>query len=710
MGVQVRALSGVPIFLIYNIMKTDRKNVGGLGHTRNIGIMAHVDAGKTTTTERILFYAGVTHKMGEVHDGDATMDHRKDEQERGITITSAAVTCNWEYNGVNHKVNVIDTPGHVDFTAEVERSLRVLDGAIGLFCAVGGVEPQSETVWKQANKYSVPRIGFVNKMDRDGADFFKVIEHIRSRLGAHAVPVHIPIGDADTFVGIIDLIKNKAFYWDQDEKGEEYRVADIPQEMEKRAAIWRDNLIEIVAESNLELLEKYTDGQELQEQEIIDALRELTISMKVIPMFCGSAYKNVGVQTLLDYTMALLPSPIDTDVVTGTDVDGAEVERQVNPEESMSGLVFKTDNEKHGKLCYVRVYSGQIKAGSTVLNTRSGEKGRVSRVYQMQSNSKVPLDSLLTGDIGAIVGLKDVRTGDSICSPDAPIVFEQISFPDPVIGFAIEAKSSTDQDKLSMALAKLVEEDPTLTISTDNYAGQTVISGMGELHLDVRINELKDVHGVEVTKGNPCIMYKEAILDTITHQEHLHKQTGGKGKYADIEVVIEPADEFEFVNKIKGGVIPQEFIPSIEKGFRGCLDNGVIAGFPMEGIKVTLIDGKTHAVDSDALSFEMVAAAAFRKAIPKATPVLLEPIMDLEVTVSEEYMGAILGDISKRRGQPNGMEDRAQDKVIKAKVPLSEMVGYTTAMRTLTAGRGLSSMELSHYEKCPPHIVEDVIE
>lgn len=690
-------------------MKTDKTPVNTLGRTRNIGIMAHVDAGKTTTTERILFYAGVTHKMGEVHDGAATMDHRKDEQERGITITSAAITCHWDYNGVNHKVNVIDTPGHVDFTAEVERSLRVLDGAIGLFCAVGGVEPQSETVWKQANKYGVPRIGFVNKMDRDGADFFKVLEHIRSRLNAHAVPIHIPIGDSDTFVGIVDLIKQKAFYWDVDEKGEEYRISDIPENMKNRVSIWRDNLIEIVAESNIELLEKFTAGEELQEQEIIDALRELTISMEVIPMFCGSAYKNVGVQTLLDYTIALLPSPIDSKAVTGTDIDGAKVERQVSPEDPMSGLVFKTDNDKFGKLCYIRVYSGELKAGSTVLNTRSGEKGRISRVFQMQSNSKIPLTKLQTGDIGAIVGLKDVRTGDSICSPDAPIVFEQISFPEPVIGFAIEAKSSADQDKMSMALAKLVEEDPTLTISTDNFAGQTIISGMGELHLDVRINELKDVHGVEVTKGNPHIMYKETITDKVTHFEHLSKQTGGRGKYADIEVTIEPADEFEFVNKTKGGVIPQEFIPSIEKGFKGCLGNGIIAGYPMEGIRVTLIDGKTHAVDSDALSFEMAAVAAFKKAIPKANPVLLEPIMDLEVTVPEEYMGAVLGDISKRRGQPSGMEDRAGDKVIKAQVPLSEMMGYTTAMRTLTAGRGMSSMELSHYEKCPPHVVENVI-
>ena len=687
-------------------MKTDKAD---LRRTRNIGIMAHVDAGKTTTTERILFYAGVTHKMGEVHDGAATMDHRKDEQERGITITSAAITCGWNYQGEDYKVNVIDTPGHVDFTAEVERSLRVLDGAIGLFCAVGGVEPQSETVWKQANKYGVPRIGFVNKMDRDGANYFKVLDQITNRLSANPIPIHIPIGEADSFVGIVDLITQKAIYWDQDEKGEKFRVAEIPQSMENQAMRWRVCMIEDLAELDLELLEKYTSGDEIQEDEIIKVLRRLTISMEVIPMFCGSAYKNIGVQTLLDYTMALLPSPLDTESVAGTDLEGEPTTRLVNSVEKMSGLVFKTDNYKFGKLCYIRIYSGELKQGSTVMNARTQDKGRISRVFQMHSNSKKPLDKLLAGDIGAIVGLKDVRTGDSICAVDAPIVFEQISFPEPVIGFAIEAKSSADQDKLGVALSKLLEEDPTLTIRIDEFAGQTIISGMGELHLEVRINELKDVYGVEVSKGDPCIMYKEAITERVVHREHLSKQTGGRGKYADIEVILEPSEEFEFVNNIKGGVIPQEYIPSIEKGFKSCLGNGVLAGYPMEGIRVTLVDGKTHAVDSDALSFEMAARDAFVAAVPKAKPVLLEPIMDLEVTVPEEYMGSILGDISKRRGQTKGMEDRAKDKVIKAQVPLSEMVGYTTTLRTLTAGRGISSMELSHYEKCPPQIAEDVI-
>jgi len=673
-----------------------------LRRTRNIGIMAHVDAGKTTTTERILFYAGITHKMGEVHDGNAIMDHRKDEQERGITITSAAITCNWNYRGEDYKINIIDTPGHVDFTAEVERSLRVLDGAVGLFCAVGGVEPQSETVWKQANKYGVPRIGFINKMDRDGADFDRVVEQIRERLGANVLPIAIPIGASDSFQGIIDLLEMKAIYWDVDEKGQEYRLDEIPEEYLSQAIRHQEAILEAVGEINDDFFEKYMEAT-LTQEDVLLGLRMLTLNQDIVPVLCGSAYKNIGVQTLLDYTIAFLPSPKDNVSVTGH-WDGQDVTRLTQTQEPFSGLVFKTDNDKFGKLCYVRVYSGTVSPGDTILNPRTGEKTRVSRVFQMRSNSKNAVDALGVGDIGTIVGLKDVRTGDSICAANAPIVFEQISFPAPVMGYVIEAKSQKDLDKLGVALSKLQEEDPTITIHTDEFAGQTIISGMGELHLEVRINELKDVHGVEVTKGNPQIMYKEAITQTTRHIEKLHKQTGGRGQFADIEVILEPlegAEDMEFVNEIKGGVIPTEYIPSVEKGFRKMMSQGTIQGYPMEGFRVRLIDGKAHQVDSDAWSFECAAVDAFKAAVPKAKPVLLEPIMSLEVTVPEEYMGTVLGDISKRRGQPSGMEDRGQDKVIKATVPLAEMVGYTTALRTMTAGRGISSMELSHYDKSP---------
>ncbi|CAG7581106.1 MAG: Elongation factor G [uncultured marine phage] len=687
-----------------------------LRYTRNIGIMAHVDAGKTTTTERVLFYTGLSHKIGEVHNGEAIMDHRKDEQERGITITSAATTCHWNYKDQDYKINIIDTPGHVDFTAEVERSLRILDGSVALFCAVGGVEPQSETVWKQANKYNVPRIGFVNKMDRDGADFFNVIKQIEERLGSNPCPITIPIGSDNSFSGIVDLISQKAIYWDVDEKGEQFRVAEIPSDMVEISKEYRDKLIETVAESNLELLDKYLEGETISNEEIISAIRELTINMEIVPMLCGSAYKNIGVQTLLDYTMAFLPSPLDIESVKGTYED-EEVERFPSVDEPLSGLVFKTENDKFGKLCYFRLYSGSLTPGTTVLNSRSGKKERVTRVFQMHSNTKNPLDVIEAGDICAIVGLKDVRTGDTICLEESPIMFEQITFPEPVIGFAIEAKDSSDIDKLGMSLSKLSEEDPTITIRTDEFSGQTIISGMGELHLEVRINDLKETYGVEVTKGDPQIMYKESITEKVKHFEHLSKQTGGRGKYADIEVIIEPLGEHSendeeselvFINEIKGGVIPSEYISSIEKGFKRCLKNGILAGYPMEGMKVTLIDGKTHPVDSDALSFEMAAVDAFRAAIPQTKPVLLEPIMNLEVIVPEEYMGNVLADITRRRGQPEGMEDRAGDKVIKAKVPLAEMVGYTTSLRTKTAGRGISNMELSHYDPCPKHVQDEL--
>ena len=667
-------------------------------NTRNIGIMAHVDAGKTTTTERILYYTGKSHKIGEVHDGDAIMDHRKDEQERGITITSAATSCYWNYKDDTYRINIIDTPGHVDFTVEVERSLRILDGSIALFCGVSGVEAQSETVWKQANKYGVPRIGFVNKMDRSGADFFSVISQIRNTLKSNAIPIQIPIGSEDSLRGVIDLIKNKAIIW-SGEKGESFEMIDIPSEYVETSKKYRYNLLEQIAEVNEDLFEKFFNEEELSEEEIISALRELTIDMKIVPMMCGSSYKNIGVQSLLDYTSALLPSPMDIPDVEGKDIDGNDI--LISPiSEHLSGLVFKTDNDKFGKLCYVRIYSGSLTNGNTILNSRSGKKERVSRIYEMHSNNKTSVDKIQTGDICAIIGPKDIRTGDTICSDSYPVVYGEIDFPNPVIGFAIEAKTSNDNDKLGMALSKLSEEDPTLSVRIDEYSGQTILSGMGELHLEVRINELKDNYGVEVTKGDPQIMYKEAITKKVQHFEHLNKQTGGRGKYADIDVIIEPlknCSELVFVNEIKGGVIPKEFIPSIEKGFQKCMSNGTIEGYPMEGFKVTLIDGKTHPVDSDAMSFEMAAIDAFKNAIPKADPVILEPIMKTEVTVPEEYMGTILGDINRKRGQIDGMNDVLGDKVIKANIPLSEMIGYTTDLRTMTSGKGTFVMELSHY-------------
>ena len=681
-----------------------------LNKIRNIGIMAHVDAGKTTTTERVLYYTGLSHKIGEVHQGNAIMDSREDEQERGITISSASTTCHWNYKDSDYKMNIIDTPGHVDFTAEVERSLRVLDGAVALFCAVGGVEPQSETVWKQANKYNVPRIGFVNKMDRAGADFFKVVQHVKDRLKSNALPIQIPIGSEDDFQGIIDLVKMEAVYWDVDDKGKEFRIDTIPTELVEEANKWRDELLQTIASVDTPLLEKYfEDPTSITEEEILSSLRFLTINMDIVPMLCGSAYKNTGVQKMLDTVMELLPSPLDTEKVFGQDLDENDVERLTVVDEKLSSLVFKTDSDKFGKLSYVRIYSGSIKEGDSVLNTRTGNKERVSRIYQMHSNQKNPISSLEAGDIGVIVGLKDVITGDSVCDLKAPIVFEKITFPEPVIGFAIEAKNSLDADKLGLALNKLTSEDPTLTVRIDSFSGQTILSGMGELHLEVRINELINNYGVDIAKGNPQIMYKESITKSVTHKEHLAMQNGGSGKYADIEVIIEPCDtEFEFVSQVKGGAIPQEYIPSVEKGFRQCLANGIVAGYPMEGIKVTLVDGKIHAVDSDALSFEMCAKQAFKNAIPLTNPILLEPIMSLEVVVPEEYMGGVLGDISKRRGMPKGTEVRGGDSVIKADVPLSELVGYTTTLRTITAGRGSSTMELSEYVQCPKNIQDDI--
>lgn len=655
--------------------------------------MAHVDAGKTTTTERVLFYTGKSHKIGEVHDGNAIMDHREDEQERGITITSAATTCEWN----DHKINIIDTPGHVDFTAEVERSLRVLDGAVGLFCAVSGVEPQSETVWAQANKYRVPRIGFINKMDRNGADFYNVISQIKEILGSNAVPIQIPIGSESNFKGVIDLIINKAIIW----KDDKFEIVEIPTDMMDISRKHRENLLEVIAEQNDELFEKYFNNISISEEEIISALRELTIDMKIVPMMCGSAYHNIGVQSLLDYICDLLPSPLDIGKVKGTYND-QEVIIDCYPHSDLSALVFKTDNDDFGKLCYIRVYSGTIQLGDQVLNMRTGRKERVSRLFEMHSNKKTAVTELRAGDIGTVIGLKDIRTSDTICSVDNPIQLMEIEFSDTVIGFAIEAVSAKDMDKIGMALSKLTEEDPTLDVHIDEYSGQTILSGMGELHLDVRIKELRTRYGVSVNIGDPKIKFKEKITSSITHSEHLHKQTGGKGKYADIEVLIEPLEnesELEFVNKIKGGAIPKEFISSIEKGFRKKMDRGVLSSYPMEGFRVTLIDGKTHPVDSDALSFEMVASACFEHAIPQCNPVILEPIMKLEVVVPELYMGEVLGDISRKRGKIEDISDVSGKKVIRSKTPLSELVGYMTHLRTMTKGRGTFSMVLSHYSE-----------
>ena len=671
-----------------------------INKTRNIGIVAHVDSGKTTTTERILYYTGKSHQIGEVHDGNAIMDHRVDEQERGITITSAATTCHWN----DHKINIIDTPGHVDFTAEVERSLRILDGSVGLFCAVGGVEAQSETVWKQSNKYGVPRIGFVNKMDRQGADFYKVISQIKNILGSNAVPIQIPIGADDNFIGVVDLIKNKAMVWNKvnEDFGETFETVDIPNDMLEISDRYRKELLETVAEHNEDIFEKYFNNESIDEQLIIDVLKQLTIDMTIVPILCGSAYHNIGVQNLLDYVCDLLPSPLDKENIKGT-YDGQESERSPT-DADLSALVFKTDSDKFGKLCYVRIYSGSLRNGDTVLNIRTNKKERVSRLYQMHSNKKETVDQLISGDIGAVL-LKDVITGDTLCSIENPIQLMKIDFPDPVIGFAIEAKTNKDSDRLGMALSKLTEEDPTIDISIDDYSGQTIISGMGELHLEVSINDLERKYGVEVTVGDPQIKYKETITKTVNHSEHLHKQTGGRGKYADITVIVEPLgidddkSDVVFINKIKGGVIPKEYIPSIEKGFRSKLQTGILKGYPMEGFKVTLIDGKTHPVDSDAYSFELAAMDAFDNAVRKASPIILEPIMKLEVTVPEEYMGDVLGDVSRRRGQVEGLDDLSGSKIIKSKVPLAEMVGYMTDLRTMTKGRGQFSMTLSHYSK-----------
>ena len=688
--------------------------------TRNIGIMAHIDAGKTTTSERILFYTGLTHKIGEVHDGAATMDWMAQEQERGITITSAATTTRWKWNGQTYKINLIDTPGHVDFTAEVERSLRVLDGAVAAYCAVGGVEPQSETVWRQADKYNVPRMGYVNKMDRSGADFFEVVRQMKDVLGANPCPVVIPIGAEENFKGVVDLIKMKAILWHDETMGADYSVEEIPADLQAEAEEWRDKMLEKVAEFDDELMNKYFDDPStITEEEILRALRAATVAMEVTPMLCGSSFKNKGVQTLLDYVCAFLPSPLDTPNVVGTNPDtGAEEDRKPSDEEKTSALAFKIATDPYvGRLTFIRVYSGKVEAGSYIYNSRSGKKERVSRLFQMHSNHQNPVEVIGAGDIGAGVGFKDIRTGDTLCDEDAPIVLESMDFPDPVIGIAVEPKTQKDLDKLSNGLAKLAEEDPTFTVKTDEQTGQTVISGMGELHLDIIIDRLKREFKVECNQGKPQVNYKEAITKTVNLREVYKKQSGGRGKFADIIVNVGPVDEdykeggLQFENKVSGGNIPKEFIPSVQKGFESAMKNGILGGFPMDSLKVELLDGSFHPVDSDQLSFEICALQAYKSACAQAKPVLMEPIMKLEVVTPEENMGDVIGDLNKRRGQVEGMDtSRSGARIVKAMVPLAEMFGYVTALRTITSGRATSSMTYDHHAPVSSSIAKAVLE
>ena len=688
--------------------------------TRNIGIMAHIDAGKTTTSERILFYTGLTHKIGEVHDGAATMDWMEQEQERGITITSAATTTFWNYDGNKYKINLIDTPGHVDFTAEVERSLRVLDGAVAAYCAVGGVEPQSETVWRQADKYNVPRIGYVNKMDRSGADFFEVVRQMKDVLGANPCPVVIPIGAEESFKGVVDLIKMKAILWHDETMGADYDVEEIPANLQAEAEEWREKMLEKIAEYDDALMEKFFDDPStITEEEILRGLRAATLKMDIVPMLCGSSFKNKGVQKLLDYVCAFLPSPLDTPNIIGTNPNtGAEEDRKPEEDEKTSALAFKIATDPYvGRLTFFRVYSGKVEAGSYIFNTRSGKKERVSRLFQMHSNKQNPVEVISAGDIGAGVGFKDIRTGDTLCDEDAPIVLESMDFPEPVIGIAVEPKTQKDMDKLSNGLAKLAEEDPTFTVRTDEQSGQTVISGMGELHLDIIIDRLKREFKVECNQGKPQVNYKEAITKTVNLREVYKKQSGGRGKFADIIVNVGPIDEdykeggLQFINEVTGGNIPKEFIPAVQKGFQGAMKNGVLAGFPMDSLKVTLLDGSFHPVDSDQLSFEICAIQAYKNACSKAGPVLMEPIMKLEVVTPEENMGDVIGDLNKRRGQVEGMESsRSGARIVKAMVPLAEMFGYVTALRTITSGRATSSMTYDHHAQVSTSIAKAVLE
>ena len=688
--------------------------------TRNIGIMAHIDAGKTTTSERILFYTGKTHKIGEVHEGAATMDWMAQEQERGITITSAATTAYWTWNGNKYKFNLIDTPGHVDFTAEVERSLRVLDGAVATYCAVGGVEPQSETVWRQADKYNVPRMGYVNKMDRSGADFFEVVRQMKDILGATPSVVAVPIGAEENFKGIVDLIKMKAILWHDETMGAEYDVEEIPANMKEECEEWRAKLIEQAAEQDDSLMEKYfEDPDSLTEEEIIAAIRKGTLNLDLVPMTCGSSFKNKGVQTLLDYVCMFLPSPLDTPAIKGTNPEtGEEEERHPSEDEKTSALAFKIATDPYvGRLTFFRVYSGKVESGSYIYNVRSGKKERVSRLFQMHSNHQNPVEVISAGDIGAGVGFKDIRTGDTLADEDAPIVLETMDFPDPVIGIAVEPKTQKDLDKLSNGLAKLAEEDPTFTVKTDEQSGQTVISGMGELHLDIIIDRLKREFKVECNQGKPQVNYKEAITKTVNLREVYKKQSGGRGKFADIIVNVGPVDEdfkeggLQFSNLVTGGNIPKEFIPSVQKGFENAMKNGVLGGFPMDSLKVELLDGSFHPVDSDQLSFEICAIQAYKNACAQAKPVLMEPIMKLEVVTPEENMGDVIGDLNKRRGQVEGMDTtRTGARLVKAMVPLAEMFGYVTALRTITSGRATSSMTYDHHAPVSTGIAKAVLE
>ena len=690
-----------------------------LKYTRNIGIMAHIDAGKTTTSERILFYTGLTHKIGEVHDGAATMDWMEQEQERGITITSAATTTFWNYANDKYKINLIDTPGHVDFTVEVERSLRILDGAVAAFCAVGGVEPQSETVWRQADKYNVPRIGYVNKMDRSGANFFEVVRQVKDVLGANPCPIQIPIGAEETFKCVVDLVTMKAILWHDETMGAEYSVEEIPADLKDEAEEWRDKMLEVLAECDDALMEKYFDDPAtITEDEIRVAIRKGTIAMQINPMICGSSFKNKGVQTLLNAVCAYLPSPADAEAIEGTDPRDPDtvVVRKPLFEEPLTALAFKIATDPYvGRLCFFRVYSGSLLAGSYVYNTRSGKKERISRLFQMHSNKQNPMEAIGCGDIGAGVGFKDIRTGDTLCDEAHPITLESMEFPDPVIGIAVEPKTQKDLDKLGMGLAKLAEEDPTFRVQTNEETGQTVISGMGELHLDIIVDRLRREFKVECNQGKPQVTYKEAITKSVELREVYKKQSGGRGKFADIIVRIEPAAaDFEgtlqFIDEVKGGNIPKEFIPSVQKGFEKAMKNGILAGYPLDKLKVTLIDGSFHPVDSDQLSFEICAIQAFKSASEKAGPALMEPIMQMEVVTPEESMGDVIGDLNKRRGQVEGMEtSRTGARVVKAKVPLAETFGYVTALRTITSGRATSSMQFSHYAQVSSSIAKQVL-
>lgn len=693
-------------------MNNDLKN------TRNIGIMAHIDAGKTTTTERILFYTGVTHKMGEVHDGAATMDWMSQEKERGITITSAAITAYWNYNDIKHTINIIDTPGHVDFTVEVERSLRVLDGAVAVFCGVGGVEPQSETVWHQADRYNVPRIAFVNKMDRIGADFYSVVSEIEEKLGANPVPLQIPIGSEDKFEGVIDLIDMAAYYWNGDDQGINFTKKEIPADLAETAAEWREKLLEKTAELDNNLLEKYLeDSSKITEQDIKDAVRNATISLKMVPVLCGSSLRNKGVQKLLDAIVAYLPSPVDIGAVKGHDPEDPEKEliRKPDDKEPFSALAFKIAVDPFvGRLVYIRVYSGKLNAGETVYNVRTGKRERISNLYRMYANKENAIESVEAGDICGAVGFKDIRTGDSLAEQKHPIAFESINFPDPVIGVAIEPKTQADLDKMDLALTKLAEEDPTFRVNVDSETGQTIISGMGELHLDILIDRLKREYKIEITQGKPQVTYKERIYSTVEHHEVFKKQTGGKGKFADITVRISPSEEGEtglkFINSIKGGVIPKEYIPAIQKGFEEAMNNGPLAHFKLQSLTVELIDGAYHSVDSDAVSFEIAAKQAFKAASEQAKAKLLEPVMELTVDTPEEYMGDVIADINKRRGQVVSTDSKAKMKIIKSLVPLAETFGYVTVLRTLTSGRAISSMQFHSYDEVPANVAQDIID